>query len=47
MSEGFVGRMLGEKWSVEIWRTDIWGSVCMFELVDVEGVVSKRETWSI
>jgi hypothetical protein len=41
-----VGGMLGEKWSVGIWRTDIWEPVCMPELVGVEGVVSKGQRWT-
>jgi hypothetical protein len=45
MSEGFVGEMVENRWSVGIWRTDIWMPVCGPELVGFEGVVSKGARW--
>lgn len=45
MGEGVVGELVEEKWSVGVWRTDIWMPVCGPELVRVEGVVRKGARW--
>ena len=39
--------MVEKKWSVGIWRTDLWMPVCEPELVGLEGVVGKRSAWAL
>ena len=47
MSTGFVNELVGQGWSVGIWRTDLWEPVCVPYLVGVESVVSRGEKWEV
>ncbi len=45
MDEEVVGEMEEKRWSLGIWRMDVWMSGCGPEMVGFEGVVGRGVGW--